>query len=1225
MGLGRGGLGSNGGVGSPPDASETVKGIVELATQAEVDAGTDTTRVVTPFTLANKPGGGGPVAAVDVSEDVDGNVQVAVDTIRDDAAPAALNQIQDGTLDTENLFVIQIGQSNGVGSGTNGGNYSDATQPDATPQPDVQIFNNTSGLYEDLVHNVNSKIDSVTGALGNTGGMQHAVAKFYSTHQATHANLPDKLYWFHWAYGSIALTHDKTSGFNFTKDLNPYFTGQGYDELKVHLQNAVDAFNLLADSDKNTRLVILWQQGEADTGTSNAIRDNYRGNLETVVQTVQDIFGVSDIPVISTTLSAPVNNATGKNIVNQAFLDIAQDRDGAIIDSTALTTVPVFQPDNIHYTNRSFEEMAELFIDLIALNDVNLGNYTRDPDSTTGPIAAVDVSEDLDGNVQVAVDNIRSDLVNKRSILLFDFNNTDITYINTLELASATAQGFAEEGFVATTDEWRPEVDPTTSVLSLRLEHQGNANPRLVQDLTQSDVDKMFDNGWYYRLDTRAFAAVDNQEAISLGWGLPNGGTNKWGVSQDTLFFINIVKSGSDIKIRSNSNAGSDITITNAFGNYIDLLIRGDAGGTGYDILVDGVLIGSNAIGSFTLGGTGFKDISFINAGTVSNASDAYVRSFGLLVYGTSDVLTTDETLLNKNPIFVFPQNILRDFTILLDHETGVNYGAGFGVINTQVNNSITIELQSESIIIDNDTQDIVVPPGFLNRMGKVNPVTDTTSRWETIERQLITVETDAKVNIKSFSFTDARFFGEKGSPDLQGFTLTTPLEVNVVSDIIDGVVQDVIQLNDDGANTVGAERVLTVQEWADINTFGAAYSGRSRLDTVDGEEGFFSGLQDDVPDDRYGLFFDDDGTGKMRLRGADANSVISISLDGTAGTPDINVGDWFDWTIKVPVGLAPADIIINGITMAQQLAFVTNTGGTGTKVVVSSGSGPNTNRVSYHANFGVTIYEESNIIPVVDADVAGFIDLLHMLPPGNRDYFFEIDPDVQGRPIGAAFSVLTSNLDGNISVNDLSDPNKFLINKLGTSTLKVEKIDIITVLNTVENENTYEGNFSSSPSDVTFKTFVSTSSVSQVLTAGVDTVLLFGDFNNGVISVNPTTGVFTVLESFDMLEGTVEINLIKSGGGTGLLVIWFEESFDNGVTFLPLSNSLRRKTIGSDSDGVETYDVSLPEKFTVGNQFRILGDNDGAGTITVSAPPSFITNAGPTVDGNATKIAVRT
>jgi len=43
------------GTDNSPSATETVEGKAELATQAEVDAGTDTVRIVTPATLANKP------------------------------------------------------------------------------------------------------------------------------------------------------------------------------------------------------------------------------------------------------------------------------------------------------------------------------------------------------------------------------------------------------------------------------------------------------------------------------------------------------------------------------------------------------------------------------------------------------------------------------------------------------------------------------------------------------------------------------------------------------------------------------------------------------------------------------------------------------------------------------------------------------------------------------------------------------------------------------------------------------------------------------------------------------------------------------------------------------------------------------------------------------------------------------------------------------------------
>ena len=47
-------IAASGGGGTPPDASETVKGIIELATNAEVQTGTDTVRAVTPAGLASR-------------------------------------------------------------------------------------------------------------------------------------------------------------------------------------------------------------------------------------------------------------------------------------------------------------------------------------------------------------------------------------------------------------------------------------------------------------------------------------------------------------------------------------------------------------------------------------------------------------------------------------------------------------------------------------------------------------------------------------------------------------------------------------------------------------------------------------------------------------------------------------------------------------------------------------------------------------------------------------------------------------------------------------------------------------------------------------------------------------------------------------------------------------------------------------------------------------------
>jgi len=61
---------------TPPDASTTVKGRIELATQAEVDAGTDAVRAVTPATLKQYVDTASPAPA-DASTTVKGIIQLA--------------------------------------------------------------------------------------------------------------------------------------------------------------------------------------------------------------------------------------------------------------------------------------------------------------------------------------------------------------------------------------------------------------------------------------------------------------------------------------------------------------------------------------------------------------------------------------------------------------------------------------------------------------------------------------------------------------------------------------------------------------------------------------------------------------------------------------------------------------------------------------------------------------------------------------------------------------------------------------------------------------------------------------------------------------------------------------------------------------------------------------------------------------------------------------------
>lgn len=83
---------------SAPAASETVAGIIEIATQAEVDAGTDNVRAITPQKLANYSGrakrfaatvGDGSLTSIPVVHNL--NTQDAVVTVRE--AGGALREV----------------------------------------------------------------------------------------------------------------------------------------------------------------------------------------------------------------------------------------------------------------------------------------------------------------------------------------------------------------------------------------------------------------------------------------------------------------------------------------------------------------------------------------------------------------------------------------------------------------------------------------------------------------------------------------------------------------------------------------------------------------------------------------------------------------------------------------------------------------------------------------------------------------------------------------------------------------------------------------------------------------------------------------------------------------------------------------------------------------------------------------------------------------------------
>lgn len=342
------------------------------------------------------------------------------------------------------------------------------------------------------------------------------------------------------------------------------------------------------------------------------------------------------------------------------------------------------------------------------------------------------------------------------------------------------------------------------------------------------------------------------------------------------------------------------------------------------------------------------------------------------------------------------------------------------------------------------------------------------------------------------FLNTDVRFFGELGVPSSTGNgwidTATGSTLISIVNQDVFGTFQDVVKHDDNVTNgSTTSQITLTAQNWSDINAFGASYSGISRLDTVNGANGFFSGLQDDVPDKRYGITFSNSG-GKLRLNAADGADPFDVIMDGTSGNPTVNFDVWFRWEVVVPAGLGLADVYVNGKLLSEQLLFVTNSGGAGTSVRISSGSTGGTARVTYHANFGSTIYQDSSTKTLLNSDFVGFNRLDISIPPGKRDYTIQLDAGIAGMEIGEEIKVTAQNINGVVSFVDLSATGNFLLNGLNSFSRNILKPTSITAVNIVDGKNSYFIPFESFRENI-FDEFLFQDNLTNKLLIGTDTL----------------------------------------------------------------------------------------------------------------------------------------
>jgi hypothetical protein len=141
--------------------------------------------------------------------------------------------------------------------------------------------------------------------------------------------------------------------------------------------------------------------------------------------------------------------------------------------------------------------------------------------------------------------------------------------------------------------------------------------------------------------------------------------------------------------------------------------------------------------------------------------------------------------------------------------------------------------------------------------------------------------------------------------------------------------------------------------------------------------------------------------------------------------------------------------------------------------------------------------------------------------------------------------------------------------------------------------------------------------------TAGTETTLDFGTFNDGIYNLN--NGMIEILVDVRNVQVLTETHVTKtSGGSDSEFSAWVELSDDGGSTWTPFSESLRVEVMAKDGGTVVISELTLGTPIAAGGMFRIRATNTGAAAISVAPPNDLVVSTG-TADGFATKVTLRT
>ena len=349
-------------------------------------------------------------------------------------------------------------------------------------------------------------------------------------------------------------------------------------------------------------------------------------------------------------------------------------------------------------------------------------------------------------------------------------------------------------------------------------------------------------------------------------------------------------------------------------------------------------------------------------------------------------------------------------------------------------------------------------PADYVDQAGKFLTV-------NSIENGLIYADVESSISVLSDSY-DARFFAELGLPDLQTWTITQggAAVISIFNDTIFGVEKDSIKFTTIDV-AVKAEKVLTADDWNDILTYGASYSGVVRFTEDINTNKLFSGMGFSAANDpratsirsRVGVYIGENGVNTTI--NLDGQSVVT--LDGTGDVPDVPIDTWFAFeavvneTPDAGISFGAVDLYVNGILIYSGGVVSTSNDAVTNEVSIANSSATGT--VTFYVdNFGVTIYQESPD-KTLSVPTMGTDNITVIIPPGQRDYTITL-PDDNPRRLGNGLNILAANVGGSITLaSQVPAVPQILFNGLNSITIDIIKNREIIFTNTVENGNVYQ------------------------------------------------------------------------------------------------------------------------------------------------------------------------